>query len=282
MWHVTRALRHRHSPQRWRRSCRVFVRGRRECREVNIDARGQRIVTVGVVDTVPLFRDGLATLIERTPWARMVGHSASQQGCLVMIDQLHPDVVLLVSELAPHSQFIHTLTTGGDAPRVVVVVSDPDRSPRYVTGALAAGAYGAVARNADPHRYADAIRSVWHSHRYLDPSLRAMVASVEHAGANAGERGSHPLRMPLSRREFQVMQLIAEGMENAAIAKVLFLSVETVRTHVKSILRKLSARDRTHAVTIAFRSGLLQLTPLPPAETNPEENPVHAGSPPAS
>ncbi len=249
---------------------------------MSIDARGQRLVTVGVVDTVPLFRDGLATLIERTPWARMVAHSASQQGCLVMIDQLHPDVVLLASDLAPHCQFIHTLTTGGDAPRVVVVVTDPDRNPRYVAGAIAAGAYGALARNADPHRFADAIRSVWHSHRYLDPALRAMVATAEQSGATTGERGAHPLRMPLSRREFQVMQLIAEGMENAAIAKVLFLSVETVRTHVKSILRKLGARDRTHAVTIAFRSGLLQLTPLPPAEAKSEENPVAAGSPPAS
>ncbi len=249
---------------------------------MSIDARGQRLVTVGVVDTVPLFRDGLATLIERTPWARMVAHSASQQGCLVMIDQLHPDVVLLASELAPQCQFIHTLTTGGDAPRVVVVVSDPDRNPRYVAGAMAAGAYGAVARNADPHRFADAIRSVWHSHRYLDPALRALVSSAEQSGAAVGDRGAQALRMPLSRREFQVMQLIAEGMENAAIAKVLFLSVETVRTHVKSILRKLSARDRTHAVTIAFRSGLLQLTPLPPTETKSENNPVPAGSKPAS
>ncbi|WP_034267903.1 response regulator transcription factor [Haloechinothrix halophila] len=249
---------------------------------MSIDARGQRMVTVGVADTEPLFRDGLATLIERTPWARMVAHSASQQGCLVMIDQLHPDVVLLTSELAPQCQFIHTLTTGGDAPRVVVVVSAHDRNSRYVAGTMAAGAYGAVARNADPHRFADAIRSVWHSHRYLDPTLRAMAGSVEQSSASAGNRGTQPLRIPLSRREFQVMQLIAEGMENAAIAKVLFLSVETVRTHVKSILRKLSARDRTHAVTIAFRSGLLQLTPLPPTETTSEENPVAAGSSPAS
>jgi DNA-binding NarL/FixJ family response regulator len=63
--------------------------------------------------------------------------------------------------------------------------------------------------------------------------------------------------MPLSRREYQVLQLVAEGLENSGIAKILFLSVETVRTHVKSILRKLSARDRTHAVTIAFPGGIL-------------------------
>src|SRR5690606_41538066 len=67
--------------------------------------------------------------------------------------------------------------------------------------------------------------------------------------------------MPLSRREYQVLQLIAEGLENAAVADKLYLSVETVRTHVKSILRKLGARDRTHAASKAFRSGPLAATP---------------------
>jgi DNA-binding NarL/FixJ family response regulator len=80
--------------------------------------------------------------------------------------------------------------------------------------------------------------------------------------------------MPLSRREFQVLQLVAEGLENAAIAKILYLSVETVRTHVKSILRKLSARDRTHAVTIAFRSGILIIqTDDAPERVNPSPAP---------
>ncbi|MFD1049908.1 response regulator transcription factor, partial [Kibdelosporangium lantanae] len=68
---------------------------------------------------------------------------------------------------------------------------------------------------------------------------------------------ANPGQQPLSRREYQVLQLIADGLENQAIAKILYVSVETVRTHVKSILRKLSARDRTHAVAVAFRSGVL-------------------------
>ena len=68
-------------------------------------------------------------------------------------------------------------------------------------------------------------------------------------------------QQPLSRREYQVLQLIADGLENQAIAKILFVSVETVRTHVKSILRKLGARDRTHAVAVAFRTGVLTTSP---------------------
>ena len=70
-------------------------------------------------------------------------------------------------------------------------------------------------------------------------------------------RRAHGLRQPLSQRELEVLRLIADGLENQAIADVLFVSVETIRTHVKSILRKLASRDRTHAVAVAFRSGVL-------------------------
>src|SRR5207237_6080950 len=84
-----------------------------------------------------------------------------------------------------------------------------------------------------------------------DPGLAPVLA------APRARLVSAPIPQPLSRREYQVLQLIADGLENQAIAKILFVSVETVRTHVKSILRKLAARDRTHAVAVAFRSGVL-------------------------
>lgn len=231
----------------------------------NDDRLDPQMMTIGIVDTVPLFRDGLVALIERTPQARLLAHAASQQGSLVMIDQQHPDVVLFTSHLAPRCEFIRTLTTDRDAPHVIVIVSDHDRTPRYLAAAMAAGAHGAVARGADPQRFVEAIRSVGSPNRYLDPTLFEIITSTPPSEATTGERRPQ-LKMPLSRREFHVMQLIAEGKSNAEIATTLFLSTETVRTHVKSILRKLPARDRTHAVTIAFRSGLLPLTPLPPRE----------------
>jgi DNA-binding NarL/FixJ family response regulator len=87
--------------------------------------------------------------------------------------------------------------------------------------------------------------------RYLDAAL----APVLTAPTDKPARGQ--ARQPLSRREYQVLQLIADGLENQAIATILFVSVETIRTHVKSILRKLASRDRTHAVAIAFRAGVL-------------------------
>lgn len=117
-------------------------------------------------------------------------------------------------------------------------------------------------RSIDSRRLAEAIRRAHTERRYIDPGLAALTARPKRSTVPKGDlaHDSPPAPrggMPLSRREYQVLQLVAEGLENSAIAKLLFLSVETVRTHVKSILRKLSARDRTHAVTIAFRGGIL-------------------------
>lgn len=223
--------------------------------------QGQRAITIGIVDPVPLYRDGLAALLERTPWTRLVAQSASGQGALMMAEQLSPDVVVIDSSLVSNGQLIQALSVGTSPSRVVVTVREDERSSRNVAGYMAAGAHAAVLRTAAQECVLDAIRHAHRAHRYLDPTLTSAVTAskgkLESVKAGKDASGTSPL----SRREFQVMQLIAEGLENAAIAKVLFLSVETVRTHVKSILRKLSARDRTHAVTIAFRSGLLSITP---------------------
>lgn len=221
---------------------------------------GQRPLGVGIVDTIPLFRDGICALFERTPWLRLIAHSASEQGAVHMTGHLRPEVIVLDSGLDPHGHLVRKLAGMEHAPRVIVLVRATSQNPRYLATLMAAGAHGAVPRAAEPQRVLEAIRHALNSRRYLDPALMNLITKAnEDAASTGGKRPAKP-RAQLSPREHQVLELIAEGLENAAIARVLYLSVETVRTHVKGILRKLSARDRTHAVTIAFRSGVLSLT----------------------
>lgn len=226
------------------------------------------MATVGVVDTVPVFRDGIAVLVRRAPWLRLVAYSASQHGAVHMAEQTRPDLVLIDSGLDPQHHLTYSLAGHDPGQRIVVLVRDVHRNARYLAGALSAGVHAVVPRSAEPDRILEALHHAHRGHRYLDPALAALVTETRTPGRTPRPRGeiepsraSAPASLPVSRREYQVLQLIAEGMENAAIAKALFLSVETVRTHVKSILRKLGARDRTHAVTIAFRTGLLTITP---------------------
>ncbi|PRX47584.1 LuxR family two component transcriptional regulator [Prauserella shujinwangii] len=229
-----------------------------------LGAAGTRALTVAALDPVPIFREGLSALVHRTPGLRWLGHAATHHAALQLCDQLRPNIVIVDSGLDPNCHLIRLLCDGDPALVVIVLVRDSQRTPGFLSTAVAAGAHATVPRSADPRRVTEAIRRAHTDRRYVDPALASLTARPKrHTTAPNGQpaaQGNRP-QMPLSRREYQVLQLVAEGLENSAIAKVLYLSVETVRTHVKSILRKLSARDRTHAVTTAFRSGILIARP---------------------
>lgn len=238
-----------------------------------------RSLGVAAVDPVPFCREGLSSIVQRTPGLHWSGHAGNPHAALQLAEQVHPDVILLDSGLDPNGHLTKLLVAGDPALLVVVLVREVHRSAAYLQTATLAGAHGALPRTAEARRLVEAIRRVHLDRRYLDPAL-APLSNQQRQGLRPGDPvvPAHRPRMPLSRREFQVLQLVAEGLENAAIAKILYLSVETVRTHVKSILRKLSARDRTHAVTIAFRGGIL----VAQAEDTPERGtPGQAPLPPS-
>jgi DNA-binding NarL/FixJ family response regulator len=221
-------------------------------------------VTVALVDGLPLFRDGLSALIHRTPGMRWLGAAERPNTAMQLCERFRPHVLVIDSDLDPRGHLTTMLTAADPSLGLLVLVARAHRTTRYVASALAAGAHGVLLRTAEAPQVVDAIRAVHTDRRYVDAGL-ASVLSVPRG------RLTHPggQTQPLSQREYQVLQLISDGLENQAIARLLFVSVETVRTHVKSILRKLAARDRTHAVAVAFRSGVL--TP-----DDPEQPPFSA------
>ncbi|HEY3748557.1 MAG TPA: response regulator transcription factor [Pseudonocardiaceae bacterium] len=223
----------------------------------------RRPTDVLVIDPVPLFREGLSALVDRTPGVRLVGVTANMHSAVALCERLRPDVVMVDAVLDPRCHLAQLLIASDDSFTILSVVREPLRSQRYVATALAAGIHGLVLRTAEPAQLLDAIRRTHLERRYLDPELAALATGL-------GVRHTVTARQPLSRREYQVLQLISDGLENQAIAKTLFVSVETVRTHVKSILRKLHARDRAHAVAVAFRLGVL----VAHRETPPSEVPA--------
>ncbi|MEU0466198.1 response regulator transcription factor [Amycolatopsis sp. NPDC006131] len=217
-----------------------------------------RSVGVAAVDPVPIYREGLSGLVQRTQGMHWAGQAINPHGALQLAEQIHPDVILVDSGLDPHGHLSKLLIAGDPALIVIALVREANRTPAFLHDAIAAGVHAAIPRSAESRRLVEGIRRAYLDRRYVDPSLATLVSAARQSASAAAVRRA---QMPLSRREYQVLQLVAEGLENAGIAKVLYLSVETVRTHVKSILRKLSARDRTHAVTIAFRAGILVTQP---------------------
>lgn len=215
-----------------------------------------RSLGVAAVDPVAFCREGLSSIVTRTPGLHWAGQAANPHSALQLAEQVRPDVILLDSALDPHGHLTKLLVAADPALLVISLVRESHRTAAFLQTITMAGVHGALPRTAEARRLIETIRRVYLDRRYLDPALAQLMAPGRSSPRDAVVTARRP-RMPLSRREFQVLQLLAEGLENAAIAKILYLSVETVRTHVKSILRKLSARDRTHAVTIAFRGGIL-------------------------
>lgn len=220
-------------------------------------------VGVALVDGTPLVREGLSALVRRSPGLRWIGAADNASLGLRLCDRLKPDVVLIDAALDPRGNLGQLLATSKPDLTVVLLIDDAHRTTQYIASALNAGVRGVILRSAEPPQIVKAIQSAHSEGRYLDTALASTLAAPV-----ARPRQPNGLRQPLSQREHQVLQLIADGLENQAIANILYVSVETVRTHVKSILRKLSSRDRTHAVAVAFRSGVLDVDGSVPQSRN--------------
>jgi len=218
--------------------------------------RATATVGVALIDGTPLVREGLSALVARTTGLRWIGAADSAALGMRLCERLRPDVVLVDAALDPRGSLCQLLASRPEL-GVVLLVDDARRTTQYIANALTAGVGGVILRSTQPSQLLAAIQAVHRDGRYLDAALAPVLAAPVPAQQNGAPRQA------LSRREHQVLQLIADGLENQAIANVLFVSVETVRTHVKSILRKLATRDRTHAVAVAFRSGVLVVDPPP-------------------
>ncbi|HEX4725760.1 MAG TPA: response regulator transcription factor [Pseudonocardiaceae bacterium] len=210
-------------------------------------------VGVAIVDEMPLFREGLSVRVLRDPTLRLVGVAAHANPAVLLRDRLAVDVLVLDAVLDPRALLIRRLMAANPQLTVVVLVREPHRTSHYLAAARAAGARGLVPHSAAPERILDAIRRSRSTGEYVDPALSGLIVADRVSAAPAGR--------PLSRREDEVLRLIADGYSNQGIADALVVSVETVRTHIKSLLRKLSARDRAHAVSLGYRTGLLTAAP---------------------
>ncbi|HEY0501787.1 MAG TPA: response regulator transcription factor [Kutzneria sp.] len=211
--------------------------------------RGQATIGVALLDQVPLFREGLSTLVNRTPGLHWSGAARDHRAAVQLHEQHRPDVLLVDSALDPLGHFTRLLTEQDERLVVLTVLREGHCTAEFAQRVFRRGTRGVVPRQAEPAQFLQAIHHTPISRHYVDPSLAPLLAAADTDGA--------PAPALLTRREFEVLQLIADGLENRAVASALFVSVETVRTHIKGMLRKLGARDRAHAVAISYRIGLL-------------------------
>ncbi|OKI16724.1 response regulator transcription factor [Streptomyces sp. CB03911] len=210
-------------------------------------------VTLLIADDDEVTRSGLRTLLSAQPGITVVGEAADGVEAVEGARLLRPDVVLMDVRMPRRNGIEATrllLAGPGEPPKVVVITTFENDG--YVTAALGAGAGGFVLKRLPVRQIAQAVRVVAAGEAILFPAaLRRMVAARPLGSAQALPRAA------LTGREEEVLRLMATGLSNPEIAESLMVSLETVKTHVGNVLTKLGAQNRTHAVVIAYESGLV-------------------------
>jgi DNA-binding NarL/FixJ family response regulator len=198
------------------------------------------------VDDHPLLREGIAAVLEAQADMELVAEASSGREAIASFRQHRPDVTLMDLRLPDISGIEAIRAIRADFPNARIVVLTTYDGDAQALSALRAGASGYLLKRALRTELLDTIRTVHVGKRRIPPDVATGIA--EHAAEDA-----------LTAREIAVLQRVAAGKSNKLIAAELSVSEGTVKAHMKSILPKLGARDRTHAVMIAVKRGILDV-----------------------
>lgn len=210
-------------------------------------------IRILIADDHTLFRDGLRAIFNTLPDTEVVGEAAAGAEAIAQTEQCQPDVVLMDIQMPGLNGIEATRQIMRASPHIGVVIVTMFEDDDSVFAAMRAGARGYVLKGADQEEVLRVVRAVARGEALFGAPIAARLMSFFAAPRAAGPR---PLFPELTLREQEVLELIARGHNNAAIAQRLTLSVKTVRNHVSNILNKLQVADRTEAIIRARDAGL--------------------------
>ncbi|AUN41353.1 response regulator transcription factor [Tsukamurella tyrosinosolvens] len=213
-------------------------------------------ITVFIADDQAMVRQGFGALLGAQPDISVIGDAPDGKAAVAEVARLQPDVVLMDVRMPEMNglQAAAEILRRHDGVRVLMLTTfDIDD---YVYEALRVGASGFMLKDAPAEELVRAVRVVHEGQSLLAPSVtRRMIAEV--TAARAHRRTAPPELATLTPREREVLEAVAAGRSNAEIAASLFVSDQTVKTHVSKVLQKLGLRDRAQAVVYAYETGVV-------------------------
>jgi len=208
-------------------------------------------IRVLLVDDHPVVRDGLAAILDTQPDLLVVGAAASGSEAIKLIKAIQPDVVLLDLEMPGLDGVEVMRRIKADSPGVQAIVFTAFDTDERILSAVKAGAMGYLLKGSPREEIFRAIRVVSQGGSLLQP---VVASRLLHQIAS-----SPPEKPSLTARETEVLALLAQGKANKEIAKILMITERTVKFHVSSLLAKLGAENRTEAVSMAAKMGMVDL-----------------------
>jgi DNA-binding NarL/FixJ family response regulator len=206
----------------------------------------QARIRVFSVDDHPLLREGIAAIIDNQSDMLMVAQAANAKDAVEQFRKHRPDVTLMDLRLPDRSGIDTMIAIRTEFPDARIIMLTTFEGDVEIKRALEAGARGYMLKSMPPKELVEVIRQVHAGKKRIPPQLAAQLA--EHMSDEA-----------LTEREVEVLGQIAGGNRNRDIAERLFITEETVKVHIKHIMEKLGASDRTQAVAIGIRRGIIQL-----------------------
>jgi DNA-binding NarL/FixJ family response regulator len=206
----------------------------------------QKRIRVFSVDDHPLLREGITALVNNQPDMTVVAEAPTGADAVQLFRKHLPDVTLMDLRLPDMSGIDTLIAIRNEFPEARIIMLTTFEGDVEIHRALEAGARGYLLKNMPPSEILDVIRQVHSGKKRIPAAIASHLA--EHMGEET-----------LTEREVEVLRAVADGNRNRDIAEKLFISEETVKVHIKHIMEKLAASDRTQAVSIALRRGIIQL-----------------------
>ena len=198
------------------------------------------------VEDHPVFREGLRAMIGSAPDMEFVGHAPSGVEAIAQFRLHRPDITLMDLRLTGANGTDVLISIRGESPRARIIMLTTSDGDVDILRAMRAGASAYILKSMPMDELLDVIRTVHAGRRHIPPEVASRLA--EYMGDD-----------DLTARELDVLRLIRDGYRNKQIADQLTISENTVNFHIKNLMEKLRANDRTHAVTIALRRGMLHI-----------------------
>lgn len=208
------------------------------------------LVSAVLVDDHPVVREGVAAGLSTAPWIKIVGTAGSAEECLEIVDSEPPDIVVTDVRLPGMDGIDACRLIRECHPAVRVILLTVFTNESVLSRAFAAGAHGFVVKDSSLERLREAVEIVAGGRSFVDPKLAGSLVGL----AARGTRASGPHNLTL--QEMRVVEELPRGFTNHEIARMLGISVDTVKTHLRHALAKLGAHDRAHAAALAVRDGL--------------------------
>jgi DNA-binding NarL/FixJ family response regulator len=212
-----------------------------------------------IVDDHALFRRGLQMVLEQEPDIEVVGEAADGHEALDKAQELMPDVVLMDVRMPKRSGIEATQEIKDLLPHAKILMLTISDEEADLYDAIKAGASGYLLKEISIEEVADAIRSVWAGQSRISPSMASKLLTEFAAMSKRGDERRQVPAPRLTDREMEVLQLVAEGLNNREIGQRLFISENTVKNHIRNILEKLHLHSRMEAVVYAVREKMIEI-----------------------